>query len=373
VTRPPRADTTATDSADDARRLLVYQLTRIRGACVLGVILIHLTAPFPARVPFDWLTGLMLYLNSLARFAVPIFVLVSGFYLSLNGRNERAGPFYRRTLKALVIPYVVYSAGYAMISHRDAAGWLQAWLWATLTGTAFYHLWFIPVILELYLLHPILRRWYRRSPLGGRFVLLAVAAQVTWAVATDVAIKPPAADSWLSLPAVGLSFLSYVGYFVMGYFLHDCASQVVNAARRPAVIVASGLAWAATAAMIAAWRAIPLADGQVFLSAAHPTLAISLLGPALSLPAFVILAGWHQGARATGPTGWLVHTSGLYAYGVYYLHPLVYELVAWSFIHGAGLGKTSVMFLVIAFPGVCVLSVWLVKAAARLPFARYLT
>jgi len=60
VTRPPRADTTQLTARMTPAGLL-SSTDADQGACVLGVILIPLTAPFPARVPFDWLTPLMLY------------------------------------------------------------------------------------------------------------------------------------------------------------------------------------------------------------------------------------------------------------------------------------------------------------------------
>jgi hypothetical protein len=79
----------------DARQLLVFGLQGIRGACVLAVIAIHVAGParFSTRTPVDGFSVFLMLANSLARFAVPIFVLLSGFHLSLNVRNERPVPF----------------------------------------------------------------------------------------------------------------------------------------------------------------------------------------------------------------------------------------------------------------------------------------
>jgi surface polysaccharide O-acyltransferase-like enzyme len=361
-----------TAEASNDRRALVYQLPWIKGVCVLAVIVIHVTASYPGRAPFDWFTAVLISANSLARFAVPIFVLLSGFYLSLNTRNERSLPFYRRTLKLLVVPYVVYSAGYVMAFPRAAAGFIQAWLWAMLSATAFIHFWFIPVIVGLYLIHPFLRRWYRLSERGARLVVIAFVVQVVWAVVVEFATVLPPTDGWFAPVAVSLSFLSYIGYFALGYFVHDHASEVVQAIRRPVILVVAGLTWLATAAIMSSYLVIPLAGGLTFNAISHRGLAVVLFSPPLSLAALLVLAAWRPGVGLTRPVGWLIHACGLYAYAVYYLHPLVLEIVTWTWIHAVGLGRHEVSFYVVAFPLVSVLTVFLAKLVARLPLARYL-
>ena len=82
---------------------------------MLAIILIHVTGTFAERAPVDWFTAVLIFANSASRFAVPVFVMLSGFHLSLNARNEQYFRFYRRTLKHLVIPYLLYTALYTLV------------------------------------------------------------------------------------------------------------------------------------------------------------------------------------------------------------------------------------------------------------------
>ena len=369
MTLPALADLPTTTKASDPRQALVFQSQRIRGVCVLAIILIHVTPSFHYGTPFGWVTALQLYMNSLARFGVPCFVLLSGFFLSLNARNERPLPFYRRTVRFLLVPYVVYSAGYVVFAHRQFTGIIEVWLWAMLTGTAFYHLWFIPVIVQLYLLHPFLRTWYRRTGQGGGLVVTALVIQTVWAVATpDLAAQAMNTDTWLTPAAVSLSFLSYIGYFVAGYYLNDHAADVDQVIRRRGLVIVAALGWVTAAAVMTTGRAIALSGGPALGTISHQALA-----PLLSPAAFVVLAAWRSQGLLTRPIERLVQRSGMYAYGMYYLHPLVLEMVSWGWKHSVALPRSHGLFYVVAFPLVSVFTLFAVKLVARLPFARYLT
>jgi len=66
------------------------------------------------------------FANTLARFAVPLFIVMSGFYLSLHTRNQHALRFYRRTLPGLILPYVVYTAIYILAKNPNLTHALRA-------------------------------------------------------------------------------------------------------------------------------------------------------------------------------------------------------------------------------------------------------
>ncbi len=364
LTLPVLADLPAAPSASDARQALVFQSQRIRGACVLAVILIHVTSS-PDGTPLNWSTAIALFLNGLARFAVPCFMVLSAFHLSLNSRNEKPLPFYRRTLMHLVVSYVAYSTGYVVLTHRQFSGFLEVWLPAILTGTAYVHLWFIPVILLFYLLHPFLRRWYRRTERAGGWVVVALIFQLGWAVATSDLNAALSTDSWLAPAKVLRAFFCYVGYFLAGYFLYDHAGEVVALARRRAFVILMGLAWLVVSVVMFTIRGASLQFSTV-------PGAGKALEPLLCLAAFVMLATWRSRGVPSGPIERLLEASGLYAFGVYYLHMLVLAIFSWGWRHYVELPMDHGLFYLLAFPSVSVLSLLAVKLVARLPFGRYL-
>lgn len=57
----------------ESRRFFVYKLPLIKGICILGVILIHITGTFMVMTQLGWLFITLLFLKNLARFLEPPF------------------------------------------------------------------------------------------------------------------------------------------------------------------------------------------------------------------------------------------------------------------------------------------------------------
>jgi len=89
-------------------------------------------------------------------------------------------------------------------------------------------------------------------------------------------------------------------------------------------------AWMVTGAILpAVWTS------QVFSCcpaqwARSSRIALDLLAIPLAVAAFSMIVAWRPAWRWPSPVRRAVHVSGLYAYGVYYLHPIVLTLTAWA-------------------------------------------
>ncbi len=359
-------------SLADTREAIVFRLPWIRGVCVLGVVLIHVAGIARLSGRVDWLTAVLLFAVALGRFAVPAFIVVSGFYLSLNPRNERPRRFYRRAMRPLLVSYVVYSTVYVVASSRTSDPSWRTWLWALSTGTANGTLWFIPVIVEFYLLHPLLRRMYRASKAPGRFIGFAFVIQVAAAVALETGALAAARGTWLQVAAVAVSFLPYVGYFVAGYLLLDRVPAVSALVARRGVRALAATGWLTAAAILAAWSAVPLLAAGNWAAIPYPRLATHLLAVPMTASALLLLLAWILGPHVRGRFDRFVGTCGLYAFGMYYVHPAVLLFVSLVLTKYGGLAWDGVAFYVLAFPIVVVVSAMGVKLLARLPFTRYL-
>ncbi len=100
----------------------VEELDAARVWSMLAVIAIHVTAPY-IGADSDFLLGgmnLAYIINQAARFAVPLFVLLSGASLGL-GKAQPAGQFYRRRVVKLGIPYVCWTMVYTLWAHQSLA------------------------------------------------------------------------------------------------------------------------------------------------------------------------------------------------------------------------------------------------------------
>ena len=110
-------------------------------------------------------TFFYLFLNVAARFAVPTFVMLSGMGLALSKRQEGYFSFIKRRVRKVVVPYIFWSAIYSCtwdenvgVFHLTTPSFSKVLL-DLLTGRACYHLYFVVIIIQLYLLFPLIRRW----------------------------------------------------------------------------------------------------------------------------------------------------------------------------------------------------------------------
>jgi surface polysaccharide O-acyltransferase-like enzyme len=357
-----------------ARRALVYQLPVLKGAAVLAVVLIHASSSIWR--PFTWPTVPEVFVNTLARFAVPLFLVLSGFYVSLNTRNEQALRFYRRSLPGLLWPYVLYTAIYAAYRAADVRAFLQAIPENLRHGSASAHLWFIPVIVELYALHPWLRRAYVRLSRPTAFVAGAFAVQVAYVFAYELVVRPGGPyTGWADAVVSATAFLKFVGYFVAGYALRDHAAAFVEHARARFSLEVAVTVWLVTGMLLPVlWlsRGTPgHGVSPTWLTASR--IALELLAVPLTGAVLTLLAARRERWRVPTPFRWVVRTSGLYAYGIYYLHPLVMILSARLFYAYArplmtpGPSRSLVMFV-----AGTVITIVVVKVMVKLPLTRRL-
>jgi surface polysaccharide O-acyltransferase-like enzyme len=368
---PADAPEPAPPPSPGPRELLVYQLPLIKGICIALVVLTHVASEYSKMTAWSWLTGALLAGHGLARFAVPCFVLLSGFYLSLNPRNERARPFYRRTLKYLLAPYAVYSVIYWL-----ASGSRDPWelVWDLGTGSAWGHLWFMALIVQFYLVHPFLARWYRRCTWRGTLVLLALALQTAYALPFEVWVPGTAHFSGVMRLIVRLGrlcFLTHVGFFLGGYWLLEHADAALRLTRRPAAVVAAALLWLGTGVATAVQWAIPLSHGLA-TKIPHAYVLHRLVTPFMCAGALVTLVALcaRRNSRLEHGRAFL-SSLGLHAYGVYYLHPLGLWLGGRALTNWAGITADSLLYFALIFPFTLLVTLGAVRLAAQTPAARY--
>jgi surface polysaccharide O-acyltransferase-like enzyme len=106
----------------------------------------------------SWAVG---WTNSLLRVCVPLFVMISGFFLFPIG-NERK--FYKKRFTRVVIPFVVWCVVYAFYYYAQGTNSLRATLLNISHiplnyGTEVGHLWFVYMLMAIYLIAPVLSPW----------------------------------------------------------------------------------------------------------------------------------------------------------------------------------------------------------------------
>lgn len=135
----------------------VIDLLRI--ISIFAVIIIHTTTKTFQAVNSDlrsvpW----TLFLNQSARFAVPLFFLISGFVLELSSPGKIDFWVYlKKRLSRIFIPYLAWTLIYYFFVYR---GNTLSFPLVLLSGGASYQLYFIPSLIIFYLIFPLLHRFY---------------------------------------------------------------------------------------------------------------------------------------------------------------------------------------------------------------------
>lgn len=134
-----------------------YDLLRI--VSTIAVIMIHVSAAYIGEFETNEVRNYdsnMMYgyiYNTISRFAVPCFVMLSGAFILSNEKNGNYGYFYRKTFRRIGIPTIVFSCAYFLYSMLSAVGRvylgtgginaliepIKAWI----TGVPFYHMWYL--------------------------------------------------------------------------------------------------------------------------------------------------------------------------------------------------------------------------------------
>jgi len=186
----------------------------LRSIATFTVIAIHITAGYVLISPLAYIG------NQLARFAVPFFITLSGFLLynaDLNGHGLKAGDFYRRRFDRILWPYVIWTCFYVFmggIIGHDIGLALSRLPGHLLWGTGCYHLYFLVIIIQLYLLYPGLRMVMQKRPgllIGGSFLLTLTAQFLLYLAMTSRISLDPAYNNFNLV-----FFPVWLFYFVLG-------------------------------------------------------------------------------------------------------------------------------------------------------------
>lgn len=200
-------------------RIIHYDLLRILSA--FSVVMLHSAALFWYDLPvmgMEW--RIVNAYDACFRFGVPIFVMISGAIFLDPGREWDLKRLYRHNILRFVIMYLFWSAVYGLLDCRNFGFANLTWkqILKEMAGGR-YHLWFLPMLVGIYILLPVLRSWI----LGGDrsnvryFLALFVVLQI---LRTTVAtfVKNGELLHFLSLGEIPM-VCSYLGYFVLGYYI----------------------------------------------------------------------------------------------------------------------------------------------------------
>lgn len=201
------------------------ELDAFRLFAAICVVIIHITAS--AMVKFQ--TGSSLQyaitaINGLALFAVPAFIAISGLtiHLSYLKKTLKLTEFFKKRMLTLAVPYVLWTLIYYFdqLHFSQAVFSLKAFLMHLLLGTAFYHLYFMPIIFQFYLLYPLFN-WLSKKVKPSILLMLSLVLFVLY-IGNGLTVMSQWHLPWpikAEIPYSDRFFMSYLPFYALGLAL----------------------------------------------------------------------------------------------------------------------------------------------------------
>ncbi|MCX6739719.1 MAG: acyltransferase [Candidatus Parcubacteria bacterium] len=124
----------------------------LKGLAILAVIFIHVAYANNKFTADGLNNSFVLVMNNLARFAIPFFFICSGILLSPINNVKELKDFYARKIWRIFLPYLLCCLAFAFVLNQT----LGQFFYNLLAGRADVPYYFIIVLLQLYLLYPLL-------------------------------------------------------------------------------------------------------------------------------------------------------------------------------------------------------------------------
>lgn len=203
----------------EKKRVVYFDLLRI--AAAFSVVMLHSAAQFWYTLDIystDWLVANSY--DALFRFGVPIFVMISGAIFLDRGYKLDTKRLYTHNIVRMGILYVVWSCIYGLWDsrHYDLQTVGLKPLFREMLGGR-YHLWFLPMIMGIYMLLPVLKEWleHAKEQTIRYFLILFFVFQI---LAETLRALSATDEVQYMLDLVDIELVcSYIGYFIWGYYL----------------------------------------------------------------------------------------------------------------------------------------------------------
>lgn len=205
-----------------ARKETIPELNLVRGISILAVLMVHATSASMASMKESSLYGAYVFLNTFSLFCVPAFIFLTGFVLFYNYYDKpltisTVKQFFGKRLMSIVIPYLFISIAYFVLKYflyyrsLSAPELLDMLGGYLLYGKAYTHLYYVFIIIQFYILFPLLLFLFQRSVWLARLAI-PIGFAVQWSF--YYLLK----QGVLTVPSKGSVSLTYFSPFLIGAF-----------------------------------------------------------------------------------------------------------------------------------------------------------
>jgi probable poly-beta-1,6-N-acetyl-D-glucosamine export protein len=341
----------------------------LRGIAILWVIMFHCfvvngvrLAPSSQNLEID---GVVAFINNnlnvIGLFPVPLFIFVSGFILAYKypGNSFNAFQFVKKRLISILPGYLIFSI-LSIIALGVFTGFpsLSSAIFMLLTFSANAPFWFFAIIVQLYILYPLLIRLYDYFETQNKLILLiaiCILLNLAWKFFTPWFDRVLHDDSGLFSSRL---FVPELVYFMGGILFCRNYLKIMSYLKRSFVyLVAIG-----TLAIHLFLQLDLVYDGDGIVRSLLVIVYISgIFVLSTSLSKFL-----------ASKNNWVAKpffALGIYSYGIYLIHPFVRGGLFYLFTRLSP-GVNNWMVYLLLFLLTTIISYLATRVAAYLPFSR---
>ncbi len=200
----------------NGKKRIVY-LDALRIFTIFAVVIVHVSGSnwnTTSIDSFDW--KVFTFYDSLVRFCVPVFVMISGVFFLDPSREVTIKQMFRKNVLRVAIAFVFWSVLYGIVEGFIYNKSTNEIIKSIIIGH--YHLWFLWTIASLYVLTPILRIISADISIMKYFIVLSIIFHscMYYAYLTPYGYI----FNTLMFNSEFHTVLGFAAYFMLGYYLH---------------------------------------------------------------------------------------------------------------------------------------------------------
>lgn len=353
------------------------EIVYLRAIAILAVISIHVSAYFTDMGSINFLTVLYMSIDTFSSFAVPLFVCISGFVLY----NKYQGSFslklfYKKRLLSVLPQYIIFSILGVLFIYIESLYFSKVWHFSVIDtilsivkGTAFFHLWFFVLILQLYILYPIIEKIFTKSVENHKtleLLIFLIIIQILYQIFT-------ATNMFLILKAT--LFSGYLFYFVLGMYVKSRYSNfknIVITLKHPYILFLALLP--ATILGIGSWSLKYFRNDLIPQLIQIYNWISAIVTPLFYILIFTLCLSTALKISEMNSTTITksMHIIGKYSFGIYLVHGFILLFLTSILFPKIGFDMNNWLFYPIVFSLVLSLSLSLVYIINKVPYYEYI-
>jgi len=192
---------------------IVY-LDILRILAILAVITMHVSSVkwyVTSPISYEW--NVYNFYDSIARWAVPVFVMISGAIFLDNNKEINIKKLFFKNILRIITAFLFWSLFYILVHYKSIEN-INDFIEKLILGH--YHLWFLYMIIGLYIITPFLRKITEDEDLTKLFLIITFIFTILLPTLSQL---PCLSILNTILSRTNLN-MKYITYFVLGYYLN---------------------------------------------------------------------------------------------------------------------------------------------------------